>query len=125
LFCLPGARVTDVDIADGKEQATKIDANPVLTYDDTGAAIFETTVQQYMIRNGSLGSGPSAVLGGSWKTIVAGVQIGEFTVGQPWIYGLHEARDALNIQMGDRIQIRFDTWTRRAQISVVSRRNDY
>jgi hypothetical protein len=125
LFCLPGACITDADITSGKAQAIKVNANPVLTYDDTGATTLETTVQQYMGRNGSLSSGPAAVMKGSWKAVVGGIQIGEFTVGQPWIYGLDKARDALEMQVGDRIQICFDTWTRQAYISILNRANGY
>jgi hypothetical protein len=74
-----------------------------------------------MDRNGSLSACPAQVLEGRWNRVVNEEEIGEFTVGKPWMYGLYEARDALDIRAVDRIQIRFDTWTRKAHISVLSR----
>ncbi len=125
LFCLPGAYVTDADVEAGAAQAIKIDSDPALTYDEDGTVVFETTAQQYMVRNGSLSSGPASTLTGRWKTVVKGEEVGEFTVGKPWIYGLAETQQVLNISMGDRIRIRFDTWTRQAEVSIVRRDSDY
>ncbi len=119
LFSLPGARITDEDIAGGEEQAIKTNARPALTYDDTGAAIFETTAQEYLLYNGSLSSGPAGVMKGSWVAMVDGIPVGGLIVTGVRVSGLEEARRILDIRMGDRIRIRFDTWTRQASISVV------
>jgi len=121
LFTLPGIRVADEDVIHGKSQAIKIDSNSVLTYDEAGDVLFETTSQQYMDRNGTLSSGPANVMKGRWKTVIDGEEIGEFTVGQPWIYGLSGARETLDLRAGDRVGIRFDTWTRRGHVYVVGR----
>ena len=123
LFCLPGARVTDADIDRGRNQALKIDSDSTLAYEETGDVVFETTAQQYMDRNGVLGAGPALVMSGRWKMVVNDDEIGEFTVGQPWIYGLAKARDALGLRAGLRIGIRFDTWTRRGHV-YLARRDD-
>lgn len=119
LFSLPGARITDEDIAGGEGQIIKTNARPALTYDDTGAAIFETTAQEYLLYNGNLSSGPAGVMKGGWRAMVDGIPVGGLVVDEVWVSGLEEARRALDIQMGDRIQIRFDTWTRQASISIV------
>lgn len=125
LFCLPGSRITDEDIDCGKTQALKIDPDPYLTYDEMGDVVYEATAQQYMDRNGSLSAGPASVMEGRWKTVVDGEEIGDFTVGQPWIYGLSEARDALDLHAGDRMGICFDTWTRKGHVYLVARYHDH
>lgn len=125
LLCLPGARITDADVDRGRSQALKIEPNPTLTYDETGDVMFETTAQQYMDRNGVLSVGPAGVMEGRWKTVVDEEEIGEFTVGQPWIYGLAGARDALDLRAGRRVRIRFDTWTRKGHVYLIGSDDDF
>lgn len=125
LLYLPGTHITDADIDRGKSQVLKIDPNPTLIYNETGDVVFETTAQQYMDRNGVLSVGPASVMKGRWKTVVDGEQIGEFTVGQPWIYGLAGARDALDLRAGLRVGIRFDTWTRKGHVYLTGSNDDF
>lgn len=124
LYSLPGAVLSDEDIYAARARAVKIDPAPVLTYGQGGKVQFATTLQQYLGYGGIVSAGPVARLAGKWQASADGVACGEFTVGAPWIYGLHTAREALELQAGDRILIEFDTWTRRATISVLSRRHE-
>jgi hypothetical protein len=100
----------------------RVEANPTLTLRRDGSVVFETTAQQYLMYSASLRAGPAAKMRGEWNALAEGARVGVITVGQPWIYGLKGARQALGIGIGDRVRIRFDTWTREAEVSVVGRR---
>lgn len=118
LYSLPGALIRETDLAAGRMQMVRINCDHDLRYGADGSVVFETTVQQYLGYSGSLIAGPASALAGRWQAVVDAERIGEFTVGSPWIFGLQEIQRRLDIQQGDRIQIRFDTWAKEAHVSV-------
>ena len=121
LYCLPGATVTDADILRARAEAIRIDPASLMEFGLKGTIRFETTLQQYITYGGSIGAGPAARLVGKWKLTISGRASGQITVGSPWIYGLSGARDLLQLRPGDRIIVEFNTWTRSADLSFVSR----
>lgn len=119
LYSLPGASITENHLTEGRAQAVRVDPDHDLRYQTDGCAILETTVQQYLGYGGLVSAGPAAALAGRWQAIVNAERISEFTVGSPWIFGLQTVQRRLGLQMGDRIQIRFDTWTKEAHFSIL------
>lgn len=118
LYSLPGALISETDLAAGRMQAVRINCDHDLRYGADGSVVFETTVQQYLGYTGSVLAGPASTLMGRWQAVIDMEQIGEFTVGTPWIFGLQEVQRRLGLQIGDRMQIRFNTWTKEAHVSV-------
>jgi hypothetical protein len=124
LYALPGADVDSYDISDAQRNAIHIDAGHEFRYELDGSCRLDITAQQYLIFNGSLATGPAANLSGKWPALVDGQRVCEFSVGVPWMYGLGPVRDALSIEMGDRLSISFDLWVHEASFKVIGRVGD-
>ena len=104
-----------------QSQLTKISANSTIKPHSEGVIEFETNASTRLIYDGVIASGPASSLKGVWVLVSNDTYPGKLVVDENFIHGLLQAAKNLGIVPGDRIRIDFNTWTREAKITKVTK----
>ncbi len=104
-----------------QSQLTKIPANSTIKPQSEGVIEFETNASTQLIYDGVIASGPASSLKGVWTLVSNDTYPGKLEVDETIIRGLSQASKNLGIVPGDRIKIAFNTWTREAKITKVTK----
>ena len=121
LYSLLGAKYNEIDIKEAQYQLIRVPANSTLKARSDGVVEFETNAGSWLQYGGVLATGPAASLKGNWKLITKGVESGNLIVSSNFIRGLSKVSKSLAVAPGDRIRIAFNTWSREANLTKVTR----
>jgi len=104
-----------------QSQLTKIPADSTIKPHSEGVIEFETNASTRLLYDGVIASGPASSLKGMWTLVSSDAYPGKLVVDENFIHGLLQAAKDLGIAPGDRIRINFNTWTREAKITKVTK----
>lgn len=112
LYKIRGRKHTWDDIENARNRQKTIDYNPEVVYGIDGISRYRITIGSWAL-NGvisiSTGQQPLPNCDG-WNIVVQGKYYGTAGQGEQLIWGLTSAFNALGIQIGDRVELAFDTW---------------
>jgi len=113
-YALIGSEITDVDIAAARVAA--FDAAGALTYNTDGTVTYRVNAGPELLYRGILNTGSLAAFAGEWQT-PAGTRL---MVDSRRIQGLKAIVRTLALEKGERIAVRFDTWTQTVTVARVA-----
>ncbi len=119
LYKLRGRQITLADIHKAQERQTSTAANPELLYEQNGTIRFRLNLGNLPIVSGVIFSTHIPNLSGEWSVEVNETPTGIVRVRENKIWGLAKAIREVGVKVGDRVELKFDTWQRKVTITKV------
>ena len=117
LYKIRGREISWKQIESAKERQEKISQNEEVSFGLDGIVRFYVTVTNYAYLTGVVSSYRVKDLAGNWKIMFGGNSFGDAKMDENFLWGLSDMFKELNIKIGDRIEMAFNTWDRTLIIS--------
>ncbi len=116
IYSLVGCTVSESDVTDALTRVPQVDANPTIAYGIDGTVVFSINAGTWLFYAGVLGTSLLEPFQGEWS-LGDGTSI---SVGPQFVWGLEQSIANLDVQLGGRISITLNTWSRTVSVASVS-----
>ncbi len=123
LYKLRGKNITQGDIERTQKRQPLTDADPEVEFDLSGSICFRVNLGSMAITSGVIYTAHILNLTGSWASFADGDSCGTVKIRDNQIWGLMKTFRAIKVNLGDRIELRFNTWERTVNVAKVSNEN--
>jgi hypothetical protein len=119
LYKIRGTIISLEDISKAEERQSTTAANPEVIYDTSGAIRFRLNLGNIAAATGSVFTTHIPNLTGDWPAYVNDAPCGVVRVSDKQLWGLGKSFRVIKVQVGERLELTFDTWQRRVSIAKV------
>jgi hypothetical protein len=117
LYILRGTSVTELEIQKAKERQPQTVSNTEITFDLSGEVVFRLNLGSLTISTGVIYAPCLQYLSGTWYVELDGQVYGNLKISDHQLWGLGKVLRAMHLQVGDRVELRFDTWSRAVKLN--------
>ena len=117
---LRGTEISWQDIEIAQKRQKRFAQDDEITHGLDGIVRMRFTVNSYAFLTGVIGAYSVKGLSGSWDLVHDGASIGEVKIEEQYLWGLAKIFKELDIKMGDRIELGFNTWNRTVSFEKVN-----
>lgn len=119
LYCLVGADfgLADVDLARQRVPVVDLDERVEFASDGSGSILYSFNAPAWLVYGGAFSAPGLRQLEGEWSTREGPM----LKVGSGFVWGLDRMLEEGAVALGDRVELRFDTWSHSVATGVVKR----
>jgi len=107
-------------IADAKKRQKRFSQDEEITHGLDGVVRMKFTVNSYAFLTGVVGAYSVKELSGSWSIIHKGKSYGDAKMDEVYLWGLAKLFKEMDVKMGDRMELGFNTWNRSVSIERIN-----
>jgi RNA polymerase alpha subunit len=122
-YKLRGIDISWQQIEIAKKRQKRFSQDEEITHGLDGIVRVRLTVNSYAYLTGVVGSYSIKGLAGSWAVIYNHESFGDAKMDESYLWGLPKIFKKLNIHIGDRIELSFNTWNRNLAVEKVNHGN--
>ena len=119
-YKIRGSSISQEHISKAEERQLTTVANPEVIYDTSGTIRFRLNLGNIAAATGSLFTTHIPNLTGNWSACANDVPCGVVHVSDKQLWGLGKSFRAIKVQVGERVELKFNTWQRTVNIAKVS-----
>jgi hypothetical protein len=123
LYKLRGLDISWQQIEEAKKRQKRFSQDSEVTHGLDGVVRMKLTVNSYAFLTGVIGAYSIKELSGSWSVINDGKSFDEAKIDEGYLWGLAKLFKNLKIEVGDRIELAFNTWNRTLSVKKVHNEN--
>ncbi len=120
LYKLRGTEISWHQIDIGKKRQKRFSQDEEVAHGLDGIVRIRLTVNSYTYLTGVVGSYSAKGMYGSWSVLHNDESFGDARMDESYLWGLAKIFKRLDVQMGDRIELAFNTWDRSLSVRKVN-----
>lgn len=120
---LRGTKITWQDIENAQKRQKRFAQDDEITHGLDGVVRMKFTINSYAFLTGVVGAGSIKELSGSWEVLDEGIQLGDAKIDEAYLWGLAKIFKKLEVKMGERMELAFNTWNRTLSVRKVDNEN--
>jgi hypothetical protein len=122
-YKLRGTEISWQEIETAQKRQRRFAQDDEITHGLDGIIRMRFTVNSYAFLAGVVGAYSVKDLSGSWNLVHDGSSIGEAKVEEPYLWGLAKLFKELDVKMGERMELAFNTWNRTLSVRRIDNEN--
>lgn len=111
------------DIENAQKRQKRFAQDDEITHGLDGVVRMKFTVNSYAFLTGVVGAGSVKELSGSWMVIHDGGLLGDAKIDEAYLWGLAKIFKKLEVKIGERMELGFNTWNRTLSVRKVNNEN--
>jgi len=123
LYKLRGMEISWQQIETARKRQKRFSQDDEVVHGLDGIIRMKLTVNSYAFLTGVVGANSIKELPGSWSIVCAGESYGDAKIEEFYLWGLAKVFKKLNVQMGERIEMGFNTWNRTLSVEKANHGN--
>lgn len=120
---LRGTKITWQDIENAQKRQKRFAQDDEIAHGLDGVVRMKFTINSYAFLTGVVGAGSIKELSGSWEVLDEGIQLGDAKIDEAYLWGLAKIFKKLEVKMGERMELAFNTWNRTLSVRKVDNEN--
>jgi hypothetical protein len=120
---LRGADISWQHIDDAKNRQKRFSQDDAVTHGLDGVVRLKFTVNSYAFLTGVIGANSVKELWGSWSVVHEGKPYSEAKLDEVYLWGLAKLFKKLDVKMGERMELAFNTWDRTLSVRRIGNEN--